>query len=93
MNTLFRGLEAAFDFFGGVPREILFDQMRSVILRDIRHEGGPLVENPEFLRFAQHWGFRPRASQQQPYGSLWPLLSGPKDFPGEGESPPPGDQG
>ena len=61
MNTLFRGLEAAFDFFGGVPKELLFDQMRSVILRDLRPEGGSLVENPEFLRFAHHWGFRPRA--------------------------------
>lgn len=61
MNTLFRGLEAAFEFFGGVPKEVLFDQMKSVILKDLRYDGGPLVENPEFLRFAHHWGFRPRA--------------------------------
>lgn len=61
MNTLFRGLEAAFEFFGGVPREILFDQMRSVIVKDLRHEGGPQVENAEFVRFAHHWGFRARA--------------------------------
>jgi len=47
--------------FGGVPREILFDQMRAVITRDLRLEGGPLVENGEFLRFAAHWGFTPRA--------------------------------
>jgi transposase len=61
MNTLFRGLEAAFEFFGGVPTEVLFDQMKSVIVKDLRYDGGPLVENPEFLRFAHHWGFRPRA--------------------------------
>lgn len=61
LPTLIRGLEAAFRFFGGVPREILFDQMRSVILRDLRPEGGRLVENAEFLRFCAHWGFRPRA--------------------------------
>ena len=61
MRTLFRGLEAAFEFFGGVPSEILFDQMKSVIVKDLRDEGGPLVENPEFLRFAHHWGFRARA--------------------------------
>jgi transposase len=61
MNTLFRGLEAAFEFFGGVPTEILFDQMKSVIIKDLCYDGGPLVENPEFLRFAHHWGFRPRA--------------------------------
>jgi transposase len=61
MRTLISGLEAAFGFFGGVPRELLFDQMRSVISRDLRLEGGGLVENAEFLRFARHWGFTPRA--------------------------------
>lgn len=30
MPTLLGGLEAAFGFFGGVPRELLFDQMKSV---------------------------------------------------------------
>jgi transposase len=61
MHTLFAGLEQAFTCFGGVPRELLFDQMRSVILEDQRLEGGPLVENMEFLRFAHHWQFHPRA--------------------------------
>jgi len=61
MRTLIRGLETAFGFFGGVPREILFDQMRAVITKDLRYEGGPLVRNAEFLRFAAHWDFRPRA--------------------------------
>ena len=61
MRTLFAGLEAAFGFFGGVPRELLFDQMASVITADLRDQGGRLVENAEFLRFAAHWGFRVRA--------------------------------
>jgi transposase len=61
MRALTTGLEAAFTAFGGVPREVLFDQMRAVITRDLRAEGGRLVENLEFLRFARHWGFRPRA--------------------------------
>jgi transposase len=61
MHTLFAGLEQAFVSFGGVPREVLFDQMKAVILEDQRLEGGPLVENLEFLRFAHHWQFRPRA--------------------------------
>lgn len=61
MATLMSGLEAAFHYFGGVPEELLFDQMRSVIVRDLRPEGGALVENAEFLRFAAHWDFRPRA--------------------------------
>lgn len=63
MRTLFRGLEEAFACFGGVPKELLFDQMRSVITRDLRLLGGQLVINEEFLRFASHWGFRPRACQ------------------------------
>jgi transposase len=61
MRTLFEGLEQAFAFFGGVPREILFDQMRAVVLADHRFEGGGLIENPELNRFAHHWQFRPRA--------------------------------
>lgn len=61
MRTLYDGLEMAFAFFGGVPRELLFDQMRSVVTRDLRLEGGPLIENAEFLRFGAHWSFRARA--------------------------------
>ena len=61
MQTLLRGLEEAFGFFGGVPSELLFDQMRSVIAKDLRDQGGTVVENAEFLRFAHHWDFRPRA--------------------------------
>lgn len=61
MRILFQGLEAAFSFFGGVPAELLFDQMKAVIIEDERDEGGRVIENPEFLRFAHHWGFRIRA--------------------------------
>lgn len=61
MRTLFAGLEEAFSFLGGVPKEVLFDQMRSVVAADHRFDGGPLVENSEFLRFAHHWRFRVRA--------------------------------
>ncbi len=61
MGTLFAGLEQAFTFFGGVPRELLFDQMKAVIVDDERLKGGRLVENAEFLRFANHWQFRARA--------------------------------
>lgn len=61
MRVVMRGLEAAFTYFGGVPRELLFDQMKAVILHDDRPNDGRLLENPEFLRFAAHWGFRIRA--------------------------------
>jgi transposase len=61
MAVLMRGLEEAFAFFGGVPAELLFDQMKAVIIDDERANGGRLLENPEFVRFAAHWGFRIRA--------------------------------
>ncbi|HVL67424.1 MAG TPA: IS21 family transposase [Vicinamibacterales bacterium] len=61
MRTLIDGLEDAFRYFGGVPQELLFDQMKAVITRDLRLEGGALVRNLEFLRFAHHWSFTPRA--------------------------------
>jgi transposase len=61
MRTLLTGLEDAFVAFGGVPHELRFDQMKAVITRDLRLQGGALVHNLEFLRFAHHWGFTPRA--------------------------------
>ena len=61
MATVIEALEAAFTYLGGVPRELLFDQMRAVIVDDARPTGGRVLENPEFLRFATHWGFRIRA--------------------------------
>ena len=61
MAVLTEGLERAFARFGGVPKELLFDQMRAVVLSDGRVGGGELVLNAEFLRIAAHWGFHPRA--------------------------------
>ena len=61
MPVVIRGLERSFAYFGGVPSELLFDQMKAVITDDRRHEGGRLIENPEFLRFSHYWGFRIRA--------------------------------
>ncbi len=61
MQALFAGLAEAFTYFGGVPREVLFDQMKSVITADLRPVGERLIVNEEFLRFAAHYGFRARA--------------------------------
>jgi transposase len=61
LSVLMRGLEEAFMAFGGVPAELLFDQMKAVIIEDQREIGGKLLENIEFVRFAAHWGFRIRA--------------------------------
>jgi transposase len=61
MPTLFAGLEAAFSAFGGVPAELLFDQMRAVVVRDLRLDGRSLTTNAECRRFAAHWDFQIRA--------------------------------
>jgi transposase len=61
LAVLMRGLEEAFGAFGGVPAELLFDQMKAVIIEDRRELGGKLLENIEFVRFAAHWDFRIRA--------------------------------
>jgi transposase len=61
LGTVISGLEEAFTYFGGVPQELLFDQLKAVIVEDQRADGGKLLENPEFLRFARHWSFRIRA--------------------------------
>lgn len=61
LAVLMRALEEAFTAFGGVPAELLFDQMKAVIIEDQRDIGGKLLENLEFVRFAAHWGFRIRA--------------------------------
>ena len=60
LRTLVHGLEACFAWWGGVPHELLFDRMKAVLTRDDRLAGGGLLHNLEFLRFARHYGFRPR---------------------------------
>ena len=48
MRTLIEGLEDAFCYFDGVPQELLFDQMKAVITRDLRLQGGALVRISSF---------------------------------------------
>jgi transposase len=60
LRTLLLGLEACFTEWGGVPHELLFDQMKAVITRDDRLAGGGIAENLELARFARHCGFRIR---------------------------------
>ena len=55
---LTKGLKKAFARFGGMPAQLLFDQIR---VSDDHTGGGKLVLNAEFLRFSAHWGFVPRS--------------------------------
>jgi len=50
----------AFHHLRGVPAEILYDNMKHVVVG--RDEHGKPVFNPEFLHFARHYGFQPKAA-------------------------------
>lgn len=49
----------AFEFFGGVPREILYDRMRNVYIRRV---AGKHEFNRSLVSFATHYGFTPRVA-------------------------------
>jgi len=59
-SAWFAGLEAAFQHFGGVPRDVLLDNARALVdshdpvTREVRF-------NARLLAFARHWDFTPRA--------------------------------
>jgi transposase len=56
-ESFLRGHLAAFDAFGGVPRTILYDNLKSAVLE----RGGDLVRfNPRILDLAGHYHFAPR---------------------------------
>lgn len=58
LETLIECHKEAFDYFGGVPVEILYDNMKTVILQ--RDAYGPAKHrfNPGMLDFARHYGFQ-----------------------------------
>lgn len=59
LPTLLTCHEQAFDWFGGVPEEIIYDNPKTIVLkRDV--EGQAITWNPQFWNFAQYYGFTPR---------------------------------
>lgn len=56
--TLLRCHLNAFDFFGGIPREILYDNAKTIVTG--RDAAGNVVWNERFLDFSVHFGFKPR---------------------------------
>ncbi len=57
MESLLSAHENGFAHFGGVPREVLYDRMRTVIQGE---QDGAKRWNDTFKAFAAHWGFEPR---------------------------------
>lgn len=54
--VLMECLEDAFRELGGVPRELLVDNLKQVVARP-RSEDEAAVIQPSFVEFADHWGF------------------------------------
>lgn len=49
---------AALEAIGGVPKEILYDRMKTEVTGE---GGGSIVYNRAFIDFARHYGFQPKA--------------------------------
>jgi transposase len=60
LETLLDCHEHAFFFFGGVPREVLYDNMRTVVTDRDQYGPGLHRYNRTFLDFAHHHAFLPR---------------------------------
>jgi transposase len=58
LSTLLAMHEAAFSALGGVPREVLYDRMKTVATGV--DDRGEIKWQPLFLDFARYWGFVPR---------------------------------
>jgi transposase len=59
METFLRMHRRALDSFGGIPRRILYDNLKSVVLH---HIGSTVQFNPRFLAFAGHYLFEATAA-------------------------------
>jgi hypothetical protein len=76
------GLEDTFRYVSSVPQELMFHQMKAVITRDLRFQGGALVRNLVCLRFSHHSPFTPPVGPnvRRPQQSRAPRLSPPRWF-------------
>ena len=59
METFLSMHRRALEYFGGVPKRCLYDNLKSVVLH---HVGSTVQFNPRFLAFAGHYLFEPTAA-------------------------------
>jgi transposase len=59
-TALCDGLREAFDYFGGVPEHVLFDNTKAVVIERDAYGPGRHRWNDEMNEFAETCGFRPR---------------------------------
>lgn len=60
LPTVLRCHMDAFEHFGGVPREILYDRMKTAVLGEPEQDKA-IIYNPKLLACGSHYGFVPRA--------------------------------
>ncbi len=58
LESFLEGHVHAFEWLGGVPRECVYDNLRSVVAR---RDGAQVVWNPRFLHLRGHYGFHATA--------------------------------
>lgn len=63
IETLLACHQHAFEYFGGVPKQVLYDNMKTVVIERDGYGDGNHRLNPLFLDFAKHWGFVPKLCQ------------------------------
>ena len=63
IETLLACHEHAFEYFEGVPKQVLYDNMKTVVIERDGYGDGNHKLNPLFLDFAKHWGFVPKLCQ------------------------------
>jgi transposase len=62
LPTVLRCHMEAFEHFGGAPREILYDRMKTAVLGEPDADK-PIIYNAKLLALGAHYGFVPRACQ------------------------------
>lgn len=60
IDTLLRCHEHAFDYFGGVTQDILYDNMKTVVIQRNAYGSGQHRLHSKLNDFAKHYGFMPR---------------------------------
>lgn len=60
IDTLIKCHEDAFEYFGGVPKNILYDNMKTVIIKRNSYGNGKHKLHPCLYDFSKHYGFIPR---------------------------------
>lgn len=60
IETVIACHEEAFEYFGGIPQQCLYDNMKTIIIKRHAFGEGQHKLNSTFYDFSKHYGFQPR---------------------------------